>query len=133
MRFTRRIDTDLNVKYIYFLFLFNLTLILIIFAVYLPKFSASAGLSVELARAIVSEPVAKNDFIVSILSNNALYLDSKRITPDELTGFFRSRKRGSFKVLIKVDQRASVGILVRVWDILRESGASSVYIAANES
>ncbi len=133
MRFTRRIDTDLNVKYIYFLFLFNLTLILIIFAVYLPKFSASAGLSVELSRAIVSEPVTKNDFIVSILSDNALYLDSKRVSPDELAGFLRFRKRGNFKVLIKVDQKASVGVLVRVWDIARESGASQVHIAANES
>ena len=132
MKFTRHPSSDDSIKYFYFLSLFNLILILFLFIAFLPKLTMSPGLSVFLPRAISSEPVSREDFIVSILNDNTIYLDSRRVSWDELERFLRSQRSKAHQVLIKADQRSSVGVLVRVWDLFRKSGALKVNLATTE-
>lgn len=91
------------------------------------------GLSVLLPRAISSEPVSREGFVVFILKDNTIYLGKRSVSFDELKRFFSIRKdeNKNFQVLIKADKEADIGVLVKVWDLFRESGAFQVNIATN--
>ena len=88
-------------------------------------------MSVFLPRVISSEPVTEQGFIITILRDNTVYLGKRQVTIDELRDFFHFQQKKRYQVLIKADQAANVGILVGVWDLLRESGAFKVSIATN--
>jgi len=112
--------------------LFNCLLILLVFVIFLPVFSNPTGLSVVLPRAITSEPLSHKDITVILLKNDMIYLDSKNVSQQDLARFVKASQDKMRQVLIKVDRRASVGALVRVWDIFRSAGVLKVNIATNE-
>lgn len=131
MKFSRPVSTKPKTRYLYSIALFNVFLVLLVFVVLLPYLSGVSGLSVLLPKAVSSEPVNEEGWSVTILADQTIYLDEKRVTLQELERFIAARKRGD-QVLIKADKSAAVGTLVKVWDLFRKSGFSKVYIATNE-
>jgi biopolymer transport protein ExbD len=132
VRFTRPHVVSRNFRFVSLLALFNCLLILLIFVLFLPVFSNPTGLSVVLPQAITGEPLSHKDITVIILKNDTIYLDSKNVSQQELSRFVKASQDKMQQVLIKVDHRASVGALVRVWDIFRQAGVFKVNIATNE-
>jgi biopolymer transport protein ExbD len=131
MRFQRQPLRTASPRNLYFLSFFNVFFIILMFIVFLPTLSAPAGLPIALPRVVSSEAVSSDGAVIFVLKDNAIYFDSKKISFEELKRLLTARKKGS-QVLIKADQAASVGTLVRVWDLLREAGISQVNIATNE-
>lgn len=110
----------------------NGCLLIVFFIVLLPRLLTSTGMTILLPRSITSEPVSEKGFVISILKDQTIYLGPQRTSLAELKHFFLSQKTDGHQVLIKADQDAPVGVLVRVWDLLRQTGASRVNIATNE-
>jgi biopolymer transport protein ExbD len=125
------VSTKPKTRYLYSIALFNVFLVLLVFVVLLPYISGASGLSVFLPKAISSEPVMEGEWSVTILADQTIYLNERRVSLQELERFVAARSRGA-QVLIKSDKNAAVGTLVRVWDLFRKSGFSKVYIATNE-
>lgn len=92
----------------------------------------SPGLHVDLPRVITSEPISRKGFIVSILSDDSFLLEGRRISDRELNRFLAAQQNRDFQVFIKADRRARVATLVRIWDLCREYGASTVSIATHD-
>jgi len=132
VRFARPPIISSNFRFVALLALFNCLLILLVFVIFLPVFSNPTGLSVVLPRAITSEPLSHKDITVILLKNDMIYLDSKNVSQQDLARFVKASQDKMRQVLIKVDRRASVGALVRVWDIFRSAGVLKVNIATNE-
>ena len=131
MRFQRQPLKTVSVRHLYLLSFFNIFFIILLFIVFLPHLSAPAGLSVALPRIFSSEVVSSDGAVILILKDNTVYFESKAVSFEELKHLLTaSKKKGH--VLIKADGAASVGILVRVWDLLREAGVPEVNIATNE-
>lgn len=132
MKFSRPPLRNNGVRYSYLVLFFNVFLILLIIVILLPDLLMPAGLTVALPRVITSEPVSQKGPVVSILKDNTIYLDSRKISLSELKDFLASRQNQKFQVLIKADKEARIGVLVDVWNLFREIGASKVSIATNE-
>jgi len=131
VRFQRQPLKTVSVRHLYLLSFFNVFFIILLFIVFLPHLSAPAGLSVALPRVFSSEVVSSGGAVILILKDNTVYFESNPVSFEELKHLLAAcRKKGH--VLIKVDEAASVGVLVRVWDFLREAGISEVNIATNE-
>lgn len=130
MRFQRQPLKTVSVRHLYLLSFFNIFFIILLFIVFLPHLSAPAGLSVALPRIFSSEVVSSDGAVILILKDNTVYFESKSVSFEELKHLLTAPKKGH--VLIKADGAASVGILVRVWDLLREAGVPEVNIATNE-
>jgi biopolymer transport protein ExbD len=132
LRFPRISPPVLGFRSLTLLALFNVILIFLIFVFFLPFITNPTGLSVVLPRAITSELLSHKDVIVSIMKDNTLYCDTKQISIEELMRLIEAKKGGIYQVLIKADHRASVGALVRVWDLFRQANVSRINIATNE-
>lgn len=132
MKFARPPLINNGVRYSYLVLFFNVFLILLVIVIFLPDLLMPAGLTVALPRVISSESVSQKGPVVSILKDNTIYLNSRKISLKELKDFLASGKNQRFQALIKADKEARIGVLVGVWNLFRESGASRVSIATNE-
>lgn len=132
MKFARPPLINNGVRYSYLVLFFNVFLILLVIVIFLPDLLMPAGLTVALPRVISSESVSQKGPVVSILKDNTIYLNSRKISLKELKDFLASGKNQRFQALIKADKEARIGVLVDVWNLFRESGASRVSIATNE-
>lgn len=121
-----------HLKYLYVTSVLNISVILFLFLFFVPMFSSPSGLSVLLPKALTPETFRKPCFVVTILADGDLYLDSKKISAPALRQFFNSKRCGQYQVLVKADRRSRIEALVRVWDDLRQAGASVVHMATNE-
>lgn len=121
-----------GMKIFYSFFFGNIVLLFVFFLVFLPKVMKPCGFSVELARAISCEPVSGNDCVISISKNSSFYLNGRKVALDELKNFVVAKKSAFSNILIKADQNANVGALVKVWDLFRDAGAEKINIATNE-
>lgn len=132
MIFKRSSVTDkFKMKSFYPFFLGNLFLSAVIFSIFLSKVMKPCGFTVVLPQAISSEPISAAGCVVSILKDNSLYIGNQEVTLDELKYSIAGEKKAVLNVLIKADQRADIGTLVKVWDLLRKMGAGRVSIATN--
>ncbi|MBI5872803.1 MAG: biopolymer transporter ExbD [Candidatus Omnitrophica bacterium] len=110
----------------------NILLVLLIFIAFLPSMVSSSGLSVEVPRVITGEAVSGKGYAVTIMRDNSIYFERQRVSFGELKGFFIAQNGKDFNVLIKADQKATVGTLAKIWDLCRDSGARRVSIATND-
>jgi biopolymer transport protein ExbD len=110
----------------------NILLVLLIFIAFLPSMVSSSGLSVEVPLVITGEAVSGKGYAVTIMRDNSIFFERKRVSLGELKSFFIAQNGKDFNVLIKADQKATVGTLATIWDLCRDSGARRVSIATND-
>lgn len=113
-------------------FFMNLFVLLLFFAFVLPSLTRSSGLAVALPNVIASEAIEMENAVIVIRQDNAVYLENRKVAPEELKEALLRRMTGEFQVLIKADERARIATLARVWDVCRQAGAAKVNIATNE-
>lgn len=135
---------------IYFLFsvlLFNCLFVFLMFFLFSSFIVTPSGHSLMLPRGVASEPLSGEGLVITLLKDDSVYLRDRKINLLELKKILASlspillknestlsfSKSGAhFSVLIKADKSASVGVLVGIWDMLKEAGAAKIYIATNE-
>lgn len=124
-------QTRLEARLFYPFFFGIFFLLIIFFLFFLPKALRPCGFSVSLPYAVSCEPVSGQDRVVSILKDNTLYLDGQMVSLTDLRRSLIQEDRAS-SVLIKADHRATIGTLVKVWDIFRDAGVEKISIATND-
>lgn len=107
---------------------------LLIFFMLTASFIFQPGIKINLPKAVTSEVLHEQNVVVTVTSENLIYLDNKAVTSVELSKKLSKDDIASSKrpILIKADRRASLGRVVEVWDICRASGISQVNIATNQ-
>lgn len=109
--------------------LIDVIFLLLIFFMLTSSFMLQPGIKVNLPGAITSKVIPEKNLEVLINGKDHIYVQNKRITIKELTARIRMAGKNRIPVLIKADKSASLGNVVKVWDLCREVGISNVNIA----
>jgi len=96
------------------------------------SFTFQSGISVKLPKAVTSDVIKEENIIITITSENIIYLDDKIVTVKELKGKLKKPSTQKRPLLIKADRRASVGRIVDVWDLCRNLGIERINIATTQ-
>lgn len=129
MRFKRNVELEHGLRQIDITPLIDMVFQLLIFFMLTSSFIMHSGIKVNLPKAVTAEPAREENLVIAISRENVLYLDKKVITNRELKGVFSRAKKDNMPVLIMADQYASMGRVVEVWDMARDSGVEEVNIA----
>jgi biopolymer transport protein ExbD len=104
---------------------------LLIFFMLSSSFTFQSGINVKLPKAVTSDVIKEENLIITITSEDVLYLNGKITAIKELTGILGRQENKNKPILIKSDRRASVGRIVDVWDLCRNLGIERINIATN--
>ncbi len=105
---------------------------LLIFFMLTSSFTFQSGINVKLPKAVTSEEIKEDNLIITITSEDVIYLGGKIITIKGLREVLGKPESKKMPLLIKSDRRASVGRVVDVWDLCRNSGIERINIATNK-
>ncbi len=132
MKFRRHMELEHGLKQIDIAPLIDMVFQLLIFFMLTSSFVVQPGIKVNLPKAVTSESVKLENVEIIISSENVTYVDGKVITNKELKGLLKELGRRGRSVLIKADRRASLGIVVEIWDMARDLGIAQINIATNQ-
>ena len=110
----------------------NVFFLLFIFFLFTSSFIFQPGIRVNLPKAVTSEVIQEETAVIIITKDDLIYLNERRISRDELASNLRLMAKEKMPLLIKADNRASLGLIVEVWDMCREEGVSQVNIATGK-
>jgi biopolymer transport protein ExbD len=105
---------------------------LLIFFMLSSSFTFQSGINVRLPKAVTSDIIQEENFIITITSENIIYLNDVIMTLKELEDGLKKTKSLNRPFLIKSDRRASVGRIVDVWDLCRKLEIERINIATNQ-
>lgn len=129
MRFKRHVELEHGLRQIDITPLIDMVFQLLIFFMLTSSFIMQSGIKVNLPKAVTAEPGREENVVITISRENVLYLDKKVLTNRELKGVLSRAQKDNIPVLIMADQYASMGRVVEVWDMARDSGVEEVNIA----
>ncbi len=131
MKFKRRLKTEKGL--VDLTPLINVFFLLFIFFMFTSSFIFQPGIKVNLPKAITSEVIQQENIVIVITKDNKVYLNDREISQDELASNLRLMAKEKLPLLIKADSKASLGLIVGIWDMCRKEGVSQVNIATNPS
>ena len=105
---------------------------LLVFFMLSSSFTFQSGINVKLPKAVTSDIIKEENLIITITSENIIYLNSNISTLEELKSELEKIKGKNNPILIKADRRSSVGRIVDVWDLCRNLGIERINIATNQ-
>ena len=105
---------------------------LLIFFMLSSSFTFQSGINVKLPKAVTSDIIKEENLIVTITSENIIYLNGVVTTLKELKRRLSQPNIKDHPLLIKADRRASVGRIVDIWDLCRNLGIERINIATNQ-
>jgi len=132
MRFKRHTKLEHGLEQIDIAPLIDVIFQLLIFFMLSSSFTFQSGISVKLPKAITSDVIKEENLIITITSENVIYLNGVVSTLKELSQEISSIKIEKRPILIKADRRASVGRIVDIWDLCRNLGVERINIATNQ-
>ena len=91
-----------------------------------------SGIKINLPKAVTSEVIRFENIEILVTSESVTYLNGKVVTMQELNKLFKQAVKKSQTILIKADKRASLGKVVEIWDMARDSGITQINIATNQ-
>ncbi|MFH1128407.1 MAG: biopolymer transporter ExbD [Candidatus Omnitrophota bacterium] len=132
MRFRRHMKLEHGLKQIDIAPLIDIVFQLLIFFMLTSSFVMQPGIKVNLPKAVTSEVVKFENIELLVSGENVTYFNGKVVTTQELKNLLKQAAKRNQSVLIKADQRASLGRVVEIWDLARDQGISQVNIATNQ-
>ena len=105
---------------------------LLIFFMLTSNFLVQPGIRVNLPKAISSEVVRSEQLIVTLTGQDLIFLNDQPTTVQDLAPKIREAAQENKAVLLKADTNASLGRVVEIWDMCRESGVPQINIATNQ-
>jgi biopolymer transport protein ExbD len=112
--------------------LIDVIFLLLIFFMLTSSFIFQPGIKVNLPKAITSEIIQMENLILVIDKNNKVYVEDRIMTGEELRSMLHIARQKSQPILIKADRRASLGEVVRIWDLCRQENIEKVNIATTQ-
>lgn len=131
MRFRRHLELEKGQKEINITPLVDMVFLLLVFFMLSSSFIVTPGIKINLPKAVTSEVIKEKNIIITVNSDNVIYLDEKPITLSELTNYLSEevKSKQARPLLIKADKGTQLGAVVKVWDICRMVGISQINIA----
>lgn len=111
--------------------LINCVFLLLIFFLLTSSFVLQPGIKINLPKAVTSEVVQENTFVITITSDNRFYLNEIPVTLLELKSKLEKASVAE-PVLIKADRDVILSKVVNIWDFCRDIGIRQVSIATNQ-
>ncbi|MCK4917394.1 MAG: biopolymer transporter ExbD [Candidatus Omnitrophica bacterium] len=130
MRFKRRVNLDAGLKQIDIAPLIDCVFILLIFFLLTSNFIVIPGIKVKLPKAVTSEAVDAQSLTFVISSEDIIYLDGKPKTLEEIEDLFEKGSNNS--IFIKSDRDASLGVVIKLWDICKKFNIEQIGIATTD-
>lgn len=131
MRFKRHAKLERGLEPINLAPLIDVIFLLMIFFMLSSSFTFQSGINVKLPKAVTSDTIQEDNFIIVITSENVVYWNDTVMTTDELDAKLKEYAKRQKPILIKADRRASLGRIVDVWDLCRNLGIERINIATN--
>lgn len=132
MKFKRHTKLEHGLQQINIAPLVDVIFQLLVFFMLSSSFTFQSGINVRLPKAVTSDIIKEDNLIITITSENIIYLNSKISTLKELKNELGKIKGKNNPILIKADRRSSVGRIVDVWDLCRNLGIERINIATNQ-
>lgn len=132
MKFKRHLRSDLGLDRINMAPMIDIILQLLIFFMLTSSFTVQTGINVKLPRAVTSDVVREENFIVSVTSEDVMYFNNRIVTIKELRQLLKTPQKLRRPVLIKADRRAAMGRIVDIWDVCRELGIEKINFATSK-
>lgn len=132
MRFKRHNKLERGLESINMAPLIDVIFQLLIFFMLSSSFTFPSGINVKLPKAVTSDVIKEDNVVISISSENILYLNNAVITVKELGAYLKKMPDKQQPILLKADRRSSVGRIVDVWDLCRSIGVENINIATNQ-
>ncbi|MFA5142699.1 MAG: biopolymer transporter ExbD [Candidatus Omnitrophota bacterium] len=130
MRFKRRLRIEKGL--IELTPLVNVFFLLFVFFAFTSSFIFQPGITVNLPKAVTSEVVQQESAVIIVTKYDAIYLNEREMSRDELASSLRLMAKNNMPLLIKADNHASLGKVVEIWDMCRAEGVSQASIATNK-
>ena len=105
---------------------------LLIFFMLTSSFTFQSGIHIKLPKTITSDVLKEQNFVITITSEDLIYVNNHIMTIKELKGEMSKPSNKTRPVLIKAARRTSVGRIVDVWDLCRGVGVERINIATNQ-
>jgi biopolymer transport protein ExbD len=108
--------------------------LLVFFMLATLKMIQGAGIKLDLPQSSTAEQLQQTVKVsIGVTKSDQLYLDAKEITPEELTAHLQGLVRDAKKVDVAIagDEGTSYKNIVKVMDLVRAAGISSVALATN--
>lgn len=131
MKFKRFAKVTPGVHAFDFVSLVNVVFLLLLFYILTTAFTLFPDIDVRMPKALTSDALREENFVVSITSENVIYWRNKIVSIKDLQLYLSQLSKNNPPILIKVDRRASVGRIVDVWDLCRSIGIERISIATN--
>ncbi len=132
MRFKGRLELEHGLRQIDIAPLIDIVFQLLIFFMLTSSFVMQPGIKVNLPKAVTSEVVRYQNLEILLTGENVTYLNGKVVTMNELKALFKQVAKRNQTILIKADKHASLGRVVEIWDMARDTGVTSINIATNQ-
>lgn len=131
MKFKRHMKIEHGLEQINMAPLIDVIFQLLIFFMLSSSFTFQSGINVKLPKAVTSDILKEENFIILITNENIIYLNDTVLTVKELKQELSRPVHKDRPILIKADRRASMGRIVDVWDLCRQLGIERINIATN--
>ncbi len=112
--------------------LIDVVFLLLIFFMLTSSFIFQPGIKVNLPKAVTGEVIQKENLILVIDKNNKVYIKDRVMTDEELRSRLNLAAKEEKPLLIKADRRASLGEVVRIWDLCRQENIKKINIATTQ-
>lgn len=104
---------------------------LLIFFMLTSNFVLQTGIKVSLPKAMTSEVLGADSFVIHVTGQDLLYLNEQPTTIVELTEKLKQAAAEEKSLLLKADNGASLGRVVEIWDLCRDLGVPQINIATS--
>jgi len=112
--------------------LIDIIFLLLIFFMLTSSFIFQPGIKINLPKALTSEVIQRENLIIFVTEDSALYINERPVNRDELSSRLKIAAKESKPILIKADRKASLGKVVEVWDMCRTEGIDKINIATTQ-
>ena len=109
--------------------LIDVIFLLLIFFMLTSSFIFQPGIKVDLPNALTSEVISKENLIFYITSDDKIIVNERELDEEEILSMLGIARDQDRSVLIKCDRKASMGIVVHIWDFCRQEGIKRINIA----
>ncbi|MBL7130181.1 MAG: biopolymer transporter ExbD [Candidatus Omnitrophica bacterium] len=112
--------------------LIDVVFLLLIFFMLTSSFIIQPGIKINLPRAVTSKAIQEKNLIITVSAEDLIYLNNRPVTLNQLKSHLEKAVNEDLPLLIKADRKASLGKVVQIWDICRETGLTQINIATNQ-
>lgn len=112
--------------------LIDVVFLLLIFFMLTSSYIFQPGIKINLPKAVTSEVIQEKNLIITVSAEDLIYLDNRSVTLKQLKAHLQSAAKQDRPLLIQADRQASLGKVVQIWDLCRETGLTQINIATNQ-